>query len=333
MRYRFSISAILLLMTGLGSACAPTAGETFQQDPPPLEIPAKDQFREWQILETRTGRDVSFEALTSLLLSAEVVYLGEEHRNRSHIEAALRVLQALDAKERRPVLAMEMFAWDGQVGLDRYVTTASGTREQFLRESRWEENWGGAYDDYEPLITFARDRRLAVLALNPPRHLVRRVAKAGLRQALADAEMNLYGLQGERFPDDPIYREKIFHQVQLCHGGLPEEAYQRMYEASVFRDEGMAKTIVEHLPVAESGPNVRPGPIVSYTGGGHIQYGLPVPKRVVRRAGNQVRHVTIYLTAYDAARTQEIKELLRESIADYLWLTPVGAEGVPKRCR
>jgi uncharacterized iron-regulated protein len=333
MRYLFSAPAILLLITGLGGALALASGETSRQDLPPLETPARDEFREWQILDTRTGHAVSFEVLTSSLLGAQVVYLGEEHRNRSHIEAALKVLHALDAKERRPILAMEMFAWDGQDGLDRYVTTASGTREQFLRESRWEQNWGGSYVDYEPLIIFARDRRLAVLALNPPRPLVRRVAKVGLMQALADAEMDHYGLRGERFPDDPVYREKIFHQVQLCHGGLPEEAYQRLYEASVFRDEAMAKTIAEHLRVVQSGPNARAGPIVSYTGGGHIQYGLPVPKRVVRRIGDPIRQVTIYMTAYEAARTQEIQELLHESIADYLWLTPVGAEGPPKRCR
>jgi hypothetical protein len=109
-----------------------------------------------------------------------------------------------------------------------------------------------------------------------------------------------------------------------------------MYEASMFRDEGMAKVIAEALRrerrdmTAASGP--KPGPIVSYTGGGHIQYRLPVPNRVQRRSGASVAQATIYLTSFEPGRTDELRELMREGVADYLWLTPIGANGPPKRC-
>jgi hypothetical protein len=76
----------------------------------------------------------------------------------------------------------------------------------------------------------------------------------------------------------------------------------------------------------------RPGPVVSYTGGGHIQYRLPVPNRVQRRAGS-IKQTTIYMTAFDPTRTEEIRELLRDAIADYVWLTPLSAHGAPRRCR
>ena len=74
------------------------------------------------------------------------------------------------------------------------------------------------------------------------------------------------------------------------------------------------------------------GPLVSYTGSGHIQYNLPVPKRVARRLANQVRQVSVYMTSFDAGRIEEFQDMIREKIADYLWLTPVSAKGPPRRC-
>src|SRR5436309_2845106 len=80
------------------------------------------QFEQGQILETSTGQPTEFEALVAKLATAEVIYLGEEHRNRAHIDAALTILRALIARKQRPVLGLEMFSWDGQAGLDRYLS-------------------------------------------------------------------------------------------------------------------------------------------------------------------------------------------------------------------
>lgn len=300
--------------------------------PTRADEPASLGFHQGQILEVGTGRPVAFEDLIARLATHEVIYLGEEHRNRSHIDAAIKVLRALLERDRQPVLALEMFAWDGQAGLDRYLSDRDTAREAFLRESRWEQNWGGPFEDYEPLIAFARDRRTVVLALNPPRSLVRQVASAGLSKSMADPEMRQLGIQDEQFPEDPEYRDKILSQLRLCHAGLSEEAYERMYEASVFRDEMMARMIAKSLRPART-LAVKEGPFVSYTGGGHIQYRVPIPNRVSRRRGGDVRQVTIYMTAYDSSRDQQIQELIRQPIADYLWLTPVSAHGAPRRCR
>ena len=294
-----------------------------------VENSSTQTFQEWQVLEVKTARTVSFQVWMTELASSDVIYLGEEHRNRSHVEAALKILDALLARDRRPVLAIEMFGWDGQAGLDRYLSDQETTRDRFLQESRWEQNWGGAYDDYEPLINFARERHLSVLALNPPRSLVRRVATQGLARALADPDMNRWGMRNELLFDEPTYRDVILKQLRLCHTGLSGEDYRRMYEASIFRDEGMAKTISAHLGNARAGV----GPVVSYTGSGHIQYRLPVPNRVQRRRTGVVKQTTVYLTSVEPGRAEEIRELLRDAVADYVWLTPLSAHGAPRQCR
>jgi uncharacterized iron-regulated protein len=287
-------------------------------------------LKEWQIWGVKTGRLLGFEELMQDLADRDVIYLGEEHHNQWHVEAALKVLTAL-SRDRRPILALEMFAWDGQGALNRYLADKEQPRDQFLKESRWEHNWGGAFEDYEPLMTFARDHRLSVLALNPPRSLVRLVAKEGLAKALAEPSMAEWGMTEEPFPEDPAYREMIVKPLRQCHGGLTDQAYQRMYEASMFRDEGMAKTISAAFVQFRAGVDSDRGPIVSYMGGGHIQYQLPVPNRVVRRSG-RVRQATIYLTSFEPERADDIRALMKEPVADYLWLTPLGAHGAPRRC-
>jgi uncharacterized iron-regulated protein len=285
-------------------------------------------FQEGQIHDLATGRPVSFEEFAARLAANDVVYLGEEHYNRFHIEAAIKLLEALLDRKQLPVLGLEMFSWDGQAALDRFLADPAVTKDSFLQEAHWKQNWGGAYEEYAPLISFARDHHLPVIALNPPRALVREVAKQGIAQAGTNPDMAKWGMQDERLVEDPDYRGKILQQLRACHGGMPDAAYQRMYEASVFRDEGMAKTISEYLQRLPKGA----GPIVSYTGGGHIQYKLPVPNRVQRRQSAPLRQITVYLTGIDPGRTQDIQDLLQSSIADYVWLTPLSTRGPSRRC-
>jgi len=289
-------------------------------------------FKEWQVIDTATGRPVSLDQWTALLLQQDIIYLGEEHHNRFHIDAAMTVLRRLKAEGRTPALAMEMFGWDGQAALDQYLFGSEMNRQEFLKAVRWQQNWGGSYEDYEPLVRLAKEQHWAVDAMNPPKPLVRIVAKNGLAQAESDPMMEQWGMKDETIVDDPIYRTRILQQLQACHGGGADSLYQTMFEASMVRDEGMAKTLVHRLNQIRSGSNTMAGPLVSYTGGGHIQYNLPVPKRVARRLTDQVRQVSVYMTSFEVGRIEELQDMIREKIADYLWLTPVSMQGPPRRC-
>jgi len=295
-------------------------------------MPTAD-FRAGQIIDTTNGRPISFEELVTRVLQQEVVYLGEEHHNRFHIEAALSLLNRFSRAGRRPVLAMEMFGWESQPLLDRYVQGDDVNRQDFLSQAGWTQNWGGPFETYEPLVAFARTERLRLVALNPPKPLVRLVAKKGLEQARRDADWTRWDMQHETIIDDPSYRQKIFEQLRACHGGGSDDMYQTMYEASMVRDEGMAKTVVSLVESSRSVADAAAGPVVSYTGGGHIQYNLPVPQRVARRLSGAVRQTTIYMSSYEQGRRDDLSEMLSGKIADYLWLTPVTAEGMPRRCR
>lgn len=294
---------------------------------------ADEGWQPWQILDTHTGRVLSFSELITNLERYEIVYLGEEHHNPYHIEAALKVLNQLVADGIEPTIGMEMFGWDGQAALDDYVATTQPITSEFLEQVRWKQNWGGAFEDYAPLVAFAQDRRLSVRAMNPPKPLIRRVVKVGLDQARQEPEWAPWGILQEEIVDDPAYRERIVDQLRRCHGGS-EEHFRTMYEASMVRDEGMARTLVitrEEFRRENRGLPRRM--IVSYTGGGHVQFNLPVPKRVARRLSGDVKQTTIYMMSFEPGKTTDVQALMQEPIADYIWLTPMGKSGSTKPCR
>jgi uncharacterized iron-regulated protein len=318
----------MLLGMGLMSIAACAGGKPASSQ----VIQSEERFHEWQIIDVLSGREVRMDDLMKDLARQDVVYLGEEHHNRYHIEAALRVSTSLIERGRKPTLTMEMFGWDAQPAIDRYVSGQESDRTVFIEQSRWVQNWGGPFEDYEPLVQFAKDRHLSLVAMNPPKSLVKMVMKKGLAAARSDPEMAQWSMRDESIVDDPLYRERITRQLQQCHAG-GESLYQSMYEASMVRDEAMSKTLVDRLATIRSAHDPSAGPLVSYTGGGHIQYQLPVPKRVLRRAEAPVRQRSIYMTSYESDRVSELEDMIRDKIADYIWLTPIGAQGPPRRCR
>ncbi len=298
-------------------------------------IPANSPVASWQagrVIDVQTGQSLDLPTFLMTLTHFDIVYLGEEHYNQHHIDAALSVLQTVLANGRRPVLTMEMFGWDGQPALNEYLTTPGLDRQAFLDQSRWKQNWGGIFDNYEPLVKFSREHQLLLLAMNPPKPLIRQVVKVGLDEARKGQDWVDWGMDREDIVDDQTYRLRILDQLKRCHGGGSDEDYVRMYEASMVRDEGMAKTVTAAFLTARQRPQDHPV-ILSYTGGGHIQYNLPIPKRVSRRMDGQIAQVTVYMASFDYTRIEDIQDLVRDSIADYVWLTPISQQGPPQRCR
>ena len=312
-KFRYALMSSLCLVLNL-AACA--------------SAPEARKFQVGQLIEVKTGKSVEFEMLKPKLNGVDVIYIGEEHYTPSHIEAAVQILDTLVASGRKPAVAMEMFSWDGQPALDQYTQHHALTQEQFLKESHWEESWGGDFKDYDRIVHFAKKHRLPLYGLNPPRALVRLVAKKGLQTAMRDPAMDQWDVKKDISLDDSEYKKVIFKPIQLCHPGMPDKAYEGYYQASIFRDEGMAKVITEYLAKRPK----EHGPLVSYTGGGHIQYRVPVPSRVSRDADASLKDVSIYLISLDPAREVEVQEAIDDGIADYIWLRELGPGGPQPRC-
>ena len=162
-RYRRSLLTLLVALLVLPATAQPAADTS---DTP--------RFRVY----TAEGLPAALYDVVMAMDSADVVFVGEQHNDPvAHELQQSLLMQAFDTySEERPVtLALEMFETDVQPVLDEYLAGLIQERH-FLDAARPWNNYAG---DYRPLIEFAREHGLPVIAANAPRRYVNRVSRLG----------------------------------------------------------------------------------------------------------------------------------------------------------
>jgi uncharacterized iron-regulated protein len=259
------------------------------------------RFERGQILDLRQGKAVSFEELIDDIASVDLVFVGEAHDNPEHHLIQTQLLQALWARRGRLAVAIEYLPGSTQGAVDRYLRGES-TEQEFLAESDWKGTWGYDYHLYRPLILAAKQGGGRVIALNAPREVVRKVARYGL-EGLSEGE------RAELPPDidlsDKAHRDYLREVYQQhAHGSLKHFEY--FYEAQCVWEDTMAHHLAAYLVE-------NPGPVVAFTGNGHIVNKFGIPNRTAKRF--PVSMVTIM--PYPLNEDIDIKG----ETADYIWLT------------
>ena len=136
---------------------------------------------------TGDGTPTTLDALVAAGDRVEIVFLGEQHDDSvAHVVQAdvLRRLHAARTANRLAgtgprgplALSMEMFETDVQPVLDEYLAGLINERS-FLAASR---PWVNYARDYRPMVEFAREHALPVVAANAPRRYVNRVSRLGV---------------------------------------------------------------------------------------------------------------------------------------------------------
>lgn len=255
----------LLLLTAISLAGCSSRG-------PALTTPESHPGLSHRVVESRTGRALAFDALAARAAGAEVVFFGEQHDDPGTHLLQRELLEAVARRHGNVVLALEMIERDVQPVLDAYL--AGGiTEAEFLAQSR---PWSNYATDYRPLIEFARERGLPVLAGNVPRRIAAQVSRGGLDtlDALPAADRGLVARELQ-CPRDGYYDR--FAATMSGHPGMTDAMILRFYEAQCVKDETMAESIVELLAA-------RPGALVIHMNGSfHSDYGDGVPVRLLRR--------------------------------------------------
>lgn len=145
------LSSILLLLVALSTQA--------QSLPVPTSLP-------FLIYNTRTGENITITELADKMKYTDVLFWGEEHDDTIGHILQLKLLKLLRERHQEDnlILSMEMFETDCQVVLNEY-TGGFINKEKFLKLSR---PWNN-YQDYEPLVEFAKQERIPVIAANSPR--------------------------------------------------------------------------------------------------------------------------------------------------------------------
>ena len=194
----------------------------------------------YKIYDTRSKQVITIDKIVTDMAGADVLFFGEEHNDSAGHFLENKIFRALHAQYgNKIVLSMEMFESDGQLVLNEYL---AGTIDE-SRFSRDVRLWNN-YKDYRPMVEYAKENKIPVVAANPPRRYVSLVTRRGMRSLDSlskDAKKFLPPL-----PYDTLtgrYREKFMDIMK----GTPGSTSQNIYYSQSLWDAGMANSIHRYL--------------------------------------------------------------------------------------
>lgn len=242
------------------------------------------------------------------LTKANVIYLGETHTSEADHKAQLEIIQQIYGKKAKIAIAMEMFQRPYQGAIDRYLA-GKITEQELLTQTEYQQRWGFPWEYYAPILRFAKENLIPVLALNTPSEVTRKVSRQGL-ESLTPEEKKYIPPISEIRTDNAEYRQMlsdVFNQHQK--GGHGSSAsFERFFSAQVLWDETMAESIAEFV---KNNPNYT---VIVLAGQGHLVYSYGIPSRVARRLGNSLVQKSILLN-FDS----EMPLKKDRPVADFLW--------------
>ena len=256
-------------------------------------LPALPDLTAFALMRTGAGAPadgpaptvVSVDHAADALQDYDVIFLGEWHDHAGNHLAEMALFRALHARAPLLALSLEMFERDVQPVVDDYMAGRIG--EDALR--RRGRAWGNYAESYRPLVEYAKEHGLPVIAANVPGSVVRCVGIEGPaylsrmpadKRGQAAAELHL--------ADGP-YKDKFmrFLEEDGAHGQdanrteeEKKEAAEKSFASQVTRDDTMAESIFLSL---QKNPGRK---VVHVTGAFHVEGALGTVERLRLRAPN-----------------------------------------------
>jgi uncharacterized iron-regulated protein len=236
------------------------------------------------------GTPVKLQNIADALDGADVLIIGETHDDPvAHLLEAEMLRRAderyaqAQSKKRPVALSMEMFERDVQTPLDEYLAGLI-TERNFLQSSR---PWPNYSTDYRPLIEYAREHHLPVIAANAPARYVSRVSANG------PDSLNVLSKQAKSWlpplpfpPASADYAAKFNSFMQSAMGGpqaaTPSSAQAQpnphgsmhLLDAQDLRDASMADAIADFLK------HNKDALVVQVNGTFHSEERMGVPEQI-----------------------------------------------------
>ncbi|WP_094300781.1 ChaN family lipoprotein [Imhoffiella purpurea] len=223
-----------------------------------------------QVVESARISDMGW--LIDRLADRRLIFVGESHdRYEDHLNQ-LAIIQGLVAKGKTLAIGMEFFQQPYQQPLDDYVAGRIDELE-LLRRTQYFDRWRYDYRLYRPILRYAREQGLPLIALNLPAELTRKVGEVGIA-GLDAAERRSIPSEIDR--EDPAYRARL-RRVFEHHPVSEQRNFEHFLEVQLLWDEGMAERAADYL---KAHPDRT---LVVLAGVGHLESGQGIPKRLLRR--------------------------------------------------
>ena len=214
----------------------------------------------------------TLDTIISELAKDRVVYVGEAHTTYGHHLSQLEIIRRLHEIDSNIAIGLEFFQQPFQQYLDDYITGALDEKEM-LKKTEYYIRWAYDYRHYKPILDYAKEHGIPLIALNLPKEITRKVGLEGM-EALTDEER-------AKIPSDidesnSLYKKRI-KSIFYQHPHGEGRSFEHFMQVQLLWDEGMAERAAEYL---KQNPKKR---LVVLAGIGHLVDGTGIPQRVARR--------------------------------------------------
>ncbi|MGL4396600.1 MAG: ChaN family lipoprotein [Hyphomicrobium sp.] len=247
------------------------------------------------------------------VVAGGAVMFGEVHDNAAQHELRSRVGMSNFAS-----VVMEHVRADQTAALDAYTAIykndyKESAVEDFTKLLEWKSS-GWASGNYEPLIRAVLVSRRPIFPGDPPRDLIKKVAKEG-ESALPADEVKRLALD---VPFDAAVAASAVAEIEAAHcGALSKEQATTMAVAQRYRDAHIADAALKAIS--------KHGSTIVLAGNEHVRKDRGAPQFITRRAPEK-RVVSVQFVEVQAGKDTATDYVPRDAagkpVVDYVIFTP-----------
>lgn len=191
------------------------------------------------LIYSKNGNVVSYQSLKVQSKNSDLIFFGELHNNAIAHWLQIEMLNDLsDDTSKATSVGMEMFEADQQLLIDEYFDEKI-SQSSFESEARL---WNNYSTDYKPVLEFARENGLNLIATNIPRRYASSVYRNGLEvldDLTDEAKQWMMPLPVEVDTELPGYQRML--EMAQGHGGM------NIIYSQAIKDATMAHFLLQNL--------------------------------------------------------------------------------------
>ncbi|MCX6306159.1 MAG: ChaN family lipoprotein [Bacteroidetes bacterium] len=188
------------------------------------------------------GHTVDYDDLLKAAKNSDIIFFGELHKNPIAHWLELELTKDLFAEKGvKLVLGAEMFEVDNQLLINEYLSKMI-RKKDFEAEAKL---WPNYKTDYAPIVDFARDKGIRVIATNIPRRFAALVNSKGFEglDSINAMERGMIAPLPIKYPDTLDCYASI---VKNVGDGMPAHLTANLGKAQAIKDATMAHFITKN---------------------------------------------------------------------------------------
>ncbi|MCB1786154.1 MAG: ChaN family lipoprotein [Chromatiaceae bacterium] len=303
-----SLAACLVWTAAVAATTAPTEGIARWQAPLGQQHPLTGL-----IWDTESATFIDESTLLDRLVDVRFVVTGESHNNPDHHRLQLRILRAMFGNGRRVAVGLEIFTTSDQRALDDFAALLEPQEHELVDFLGWNMRHRRLWEQYRPLVTFAVESGLPLLAMNISRRETASVMQQGT-DALPPELVERFDLDQ---PLDERQQATLQRDLARAHCGM---LFSSNLEALMLVQRARDATMAHRLVATDAG-----GGALLMAGYGHARGDRGVPHLLdgLRRDGDLVS-VLFASVKPEMTEANDYGQWFEEDTPpfDYVWFTP-----------